>query len=236
MSRSGPEMVGDRRRAPQGLATTWAPVTPSSRRLRGYSEEHHPHRPAARQGVDDVAHVAAAAWLSTKAVDRSRCAGCGLTPILLVAWLDRHVGTSTEPLPPRSRSQRQGALSHDAHQRGSRRSATACFAIAITLLLVLDLRVPQQPADGLGHALWFELWPNYFAYVVASSVIGIMWINHHAVSRQSGGPGRPAHPRAQPRSLLMTVSALPFTTSLRRRVPCEGGGARPARRRRLQLR
>lgn len=54
------------------------------------------------------------------------------------------------------------------------------FAVAITLL-VLDLRVPRdaQPG-GLGHAL-NDLWPNYASYVVSFFIIGIIWVNHHAM-------------------------------------------------------
>src|SRR5215208_4821730 len=85
------------------------------------------------------------------------------------------------------------------------------IAIAITLL-VLDLRVPQEPADGLGHALWFDLWPNYFAYVVSFIVIGIIWINHHAVIGAVGRADRMT--LVLNLLLLMTVAALPFTTSL----------------------
>ena len=56
------------------------------------------------------------------------------------------------------------------------------FAIAITIL-VLDLRVPPPALahDGrLGHLL-LGLWPNYASYVVSFLVIGIIWVNHHAV-------------------------------------------------------
>src|ERR1700750_695695 len=53
------------------------------------------------------------------------------------------------------------------------------FAIAITLL-VLEIKVPEHPKDGLGHAL-LEQWPVYASYVVSFFVIGIIWINHHAV-------------------------------------------------------
>jgi uncharacterized membrane protein len=94
------------------------------------------------------------------------------------------------------------------------------FAIAITLL-VLDLRVPQDPADGLGHALWFDLWPNYFAYVVSFVVIGIIWINHHAVVGAIGRADQTV--LALNLLLLMTVVALPFTTSLVAEYLRDGG-------------
>jgi TMEM175 potassium channel family protein len=53
------------------------------------------------------------------------------------------------------------------------------FAIAITLL-VLEIHVPEDPENGLGHAL-LDQWPAYASYVVSFFVIGIIWINHHAV-------------------------------------------------------
>jgi TMEM175 potassium channel family protein len=53
------------------------------------------------------------------------------------------------------------------------------FAIAITLL-VLEIKVPANAGGRLAHALGTQ-WPSYLAYVVSFLVIGIIWINHHAV-------------------------------------------------------
>jgi uncharacterized membrane protein len=53
------------------------------------------------------------------------------------------------------------------------------FAIAITLL-VLEIKVPEHPENGLGRAL-LDQWPSYASYVVSFFVIGIIWINHHAI-------------------------------------------------------
>jgi uncharacterized membrane protein len=53
------------------------------------------------------------------------------------------------------------------------------FAIAITLL-VLEIPVPDVEQGGLADALLDE-WPAYAAYVVGFAIIGIIWINHHAV-------------------------------------------------------
>jgi Endosomal/lysosomal potassium channel TMEM175 len=53
------------------------------------------------------------------------------------------------------------------------------FAIAITLL-VLEIPVPTVEHGGLAEALLDE-WPAYAAYVVSFAIIGIIWINHHAV-------------------------------------------------------
>jgi uncharacterized membrane protein len=85
------------------------------------------------------------------------------------------------------------------------------FAIAITLL-VLEIRVPEPGrGESLGHELLAQ-WPSYAAFVVSFLTIGIIWINHHAMVRRL---------RITDHSiliwnllLLMTVSALPFTTAL----------------------
>jgi uncharacterized membrane protein len=53
------------------------------------------------------------------------------------------------------------------------------FAIAITLL-VLEIPVPQAGEEGLWHAL-LDQWPSLASYVVSFSIIGIIWVNHHAV-------------------------------------------------------
>jgi TMEM175 potassium channel family protein len=53
------------------------------------------------------------------------------------------------------------------------------FAIAITLL-VLDIPVPDVARGQLGDAL-LDNWPDYAAYVVSFAIIGLIWINHHAV-------------------------------------------------------
>ena len=86
------------------------------------------------------------------------------------------------------------------------------FAIAITLL-VLDLHVPVRGVgDGtLAHRLGQE-WPAYVAYVVSFSVIGIMWVNHHALCGLSEEISR----RLVMANLLLLgiTAALPFTTSL----------------------
>jgi TMEM175 potassium channel family protein len=85
------------------------------------------------------------------------------------------------------------------------------FAIAITLL-VLEIHVPEPGAgESLGHELLAQ-WPSYAAFVVSFLTIGVIWINHHAMVRRL---------RVTDHSiliwnllLLMTVSALPFTTAL----------------------
>lgn len=87
------------------------------------------------------------------------------------------------------------------------------FAIAITLL-VLDLVVPSRETshvEGLGAALGAE-WPSYFAYVVSFLVIGIIWINHHAMFTLVDRVNRRV--LFVNLALLLTVSIIPFPTRL----------------------
>jgi uncharacterized membrane protein len=98
------------------------------------------------------------------------------------------------------------------------------FAIAITLL-VLDLHVPAPGSGELGHELLAQ-WPSYAAYVISFLTIGIIWINHHAAFGRL---------RSVDHSilvwnlvLLLTVGALPFTTSLMAEYLKEGSGERLA--------
>lgn len=90
------------------------------------------------------------------------------------------------------------------------------FGIAMTLL-VIDLKVPDLPADGVvsSHWLWAQLghaWPSYFAFASSFLTILIMWIHHHALLKMvrvsdaamlfaNGG-------------LLFFVTATPFTTGV----------------------
>ena len=87
------------------------------------------------------------------------------------------------------------------------------FAIAITLL-VLNLDVPapdtlhgQSLAETLGHQ-----WPSYFAYLVSFLVIGIIWINHHAMCALARRVDR--RTLFANLFLLLTVSVIPFPTRL----------------------
>jgi uncharacterized membrane protein len=98
------------------------------------------------------------------------------------------------------------------------------FAIAITLL-VLDLHVPTPGSGELGRELLAQ-WPSYAAYVISFMTIGIIWINHHAAFSRL---------RSVDHSiliwnllLLLTVGALPFTTSLMAEYLKEGSGERLA--------
>lgn len=82
------------------------------------------------------------------------------------------------------------------------------IAIAITLLTI-ELPVPH------GEHLWASLvdqWPAYLAYFVSFTIIGIMWVNHHAVLEVV---------RRTDRTLLMLnlwllafIALVPWTTHL----------------------
>ncbi|MER5641310.1 TMEM175 family protein [Kitasatospora sp. NPDC002227] len=87
------------------------------------------------------------------------------------------------------------------------------FAIAITLL-VLDLNVPEPEGLGgrsLASALAHQ-WPAYFAYLVSFLVIGIIWINHHAMCSLARRVDR--RTLFANLGLLLTVSVIPFPTRL----------------------
>lgn len=97
------------------------------------------------------------------------------------------------------------------------------MAIAITLL-VLDLSVPprEQLAEGetLAHALAHQ-WPSYAAYVVSFLVIGIIWVNHHALFGLIARVDRLT--LFVNLLLLMVVSAIPFPTRLMAEYLTAGG-------------
>ena len=86
------------------------------------------------------------------------------------------------------------------------------FAVAITLL-VLDIRPPSdvETSSGLWHALG-DLWPNYAAYAVSFLVIGIVWVNHHAVMTTIARADRGL--AFLNLLLLMAVALIPFATAL----------------------
>jgi uncharacterized membrane protein len=88
----------------------------------------------------------------------------------------------------------------------------AVLAIAITLLS-LELRVPARDAlrGSLTQALAHQ-WPSYAAYVTSFLVIGIIWLNHHAVFQLIGRVDRML--LFINLMLLLFVAAIPFTTSL----------------------
>ena len=53
------------------------------------------------------------------------------------------------------------------------------FAIAATLL-ILEIKVPDAASGRLQHEL-VRQWPSFASYAVSFLVIGILWVNHHAI-------------------------------------------------------
>ena len=98
------------------------------------------------------------------------------------------------------------------------------IAIAITLL-VLEIRVPEVHDRGLGDALAHQ-WPSYAAYALTFVVIGIMWINHHAMFEQIVHVDRGL--LLLNIMLLMGIAFLPFPTALVARYLREGDDGRVA--------
>jgi uncharacterized membrane protein len=96
------------------------------------------------------------------------------------------------------------------------------LAIAVTLL-VLDLHVPPLNAlhEPLAVALVHE-WPAYAAYVTSFLIIGIIWVNHHAVFELVGLVDR--NVLFLNLLLLMCVVAIPFATALLSEYLLAGNG------------
>jgi uncharacterized membrane protein len=55
------------------------------------------------------------------------------------------------------------------------------FAVAITLL-ALDLTV-EGPGHGRLVVQLYDKWPAFLAYLISFFMIGIVWVNHHALVR-----------------------------------------------------
>ncbi|MFN8590517.1 MAG: TMEM175 family protein [Thermomicrobiales bacterium] len=79
------------------------------------------------------------------------------------------------------------------------------IAIAITLL-VLELRAPAEPGHFLSELL--AEWQSYVAYLASFLVIGVIWINHHALFDRLAGVDATVLGRNL--ALLFTISLLPF--------------------------
>lgn len=86
------------------------------------------------------------------------------------------------------------------------------FAIAVTLLII-EIHVPDVDggASELAHAL-LELWPSYFAFFLSFVTILIVWMNHHAMLLWVKRPDGPVF--VANGAILLTVTALPFSTAL----------------------
>lgn len=84
------------------------------------------------------------------------------------------------------------------------------LAVAITLL-VLDLHFDASAHHaGLAHQIGKD-WPSYVAYAVSFMVIGVIWVNHHALFELVGRVDRVF--LFENLILLMFVTTMPFTTS-----------------------
>jgi uncharacterized membrane protein len=84
------------------------------------------------------------------------------------------------------------------------------FAIAATLL-VLELKIPHVEPGGLWGVL-LERWPSYATYVLSFLLIGIIWVNHHAVMERIKRVNRTLI--VVNLLFLMTVAVIPFPTAL----------------------
>jgi uncharacterized membrane protein len=62
------------------------------------------------------------------------------------------------------------------------------FAVAITLL-ALDLTV-EGPGHGRLLDQLYDKWPAFLAYLISFFMIGIVWVNHHALVRSIIKPDR----------------------------------------------
>jgi TMEM175 potassium channel family protein len=84
------------------------------------------------------------------------------------------------------------------------------FAIAITLL-VLELGVSTDADDHLLSSILHQ-WPSYLAYLTSFLTIGVIWIEHSAIT----GALRAADPTLYRLNLLVLLLAsfLPFPTKI----------------------
>jgi uncharacterized membrane protein len=83
------------------------------------------------------------------------------------------------------------------------------FAVAITLL-VLDLHASAASPRTLTAQLSHQ-WPSFAAYVLSFFVIGIIWVNHHALLALAHQVDRAL--MFYNLLLLMWVVTIPFTTA-----------------------
>ena len=95
----------------------------------------------------------------------------------------------------------------------------AVFAVAITLL-VLEIKVPEVPGSDLPHAL-AEEWPSYVSYLVSFAVIGVIWMNHHAVFDHIARVDRAL--QGLNLFLLLWIVLIPWATDLLATYMREGG-------------
>jgi uncharacterized membrane protein len=88
------------------------------------------------------------------------------------------------------------------------------FAIAITQL-VLEIKVSGAAETAQLGGLWPALaqrWPSYVGYGISFLIIGLMWVNHHALFQYIRRVDRPL--MLANLLLLMGVGLLPFATAV----------------------
>jgi uncharacterized membrane protein len=93
------------------------------------------------------------------------------------------------------------------------------LAVAITLL-VLDLRVDRGSAQSLSRQLAHE-WPSFLGYAVSFFVLGIIWVNHHALLALTQKVDRAL--LFYNLLLLLWATTIPFTTSTLATYMRDGG-------------
>ena len=93
------------------------------------------------------------------------------------------------------------------------------FAVAITLL-ALNLTVDGPGHGRLQHQLWEHRW-SFAAYVLSFFVIGIIWVNHHALVRSIALVDRTL--LFLNLVLLLFVVVIPFSTATAAQYLLAGG-------------
>jgi uncharacterized membrane protein len=85
------------------------------------------------------------------------------------------------------------------------------FAVAITLL-ALDLAVAGPEGHGSLADQLHDKWPAFLAYLISFFMIGIIWVNHHALVRQIPKVDRTL--LFLNLVLLLFVVLIPFSTAI----------------------
>ena len=85
------------------------------------------------------------------------------------------------------------------------------FAVAITLL-ALDLTVAGPEGQGSLAEQLYRKWPAFLAYLISFFMIGIIWVNHHALVRQITKVDRTL--LFLNLVLLLFVVLIPFSTAI----------------------
>ena len=85
------------------------------------------------------------------------------------------------------------------------------FAVAITLL-ALDLAVAGPEGHGPLAEQLYDKWPAFLAYLISFFMIGIIWVNHHALVRQITKVDRTL--LFLNLVLLLFVVLIPFSTAI----------------------